>query len=429
MTIDTKYGSIIMRRILPTLLIISCSRGEAPSPPSTEKIIKEIVPTDTAEKEPETSSQTQKISIKEIGSIPFRKNHALLTLNGGLLSVGGHNDTVDLNEIKYLKDEYWVDIKWPETLQPRFDIAAASVGSEYLFFHGGVRLISVTKSKGDRLGNGAYVNIVTGDAITFSYLDNPNIPTPRSNHCAITSSDNKKVFVWGGENQGTALGDGSIYNTESNTWSYIPKSASTPPPRFGHACFRIDDNNILITGGDGQNSGPLSDSWVFNLEAGSWTEIKADQPPKRLSPCIGYDKLSKSLLYFGGSDPFDKNDGSIIDLENNTSTAASFKTALDAISMPVCASGDLVLDHGYEIENKGVFAILGDEKGINGDKSVKRRLVLYKDSESLEIDLSSVNTKIGNYYRWLNNSTLVFVNGTTSGNTPVESTILITIED
>src|SRR5437879_5053298 len=80
----------------------------------------------------------------------------------------------------------------------------------------------------------------------------------------------RDMIVWGGGSQSVWLGDGGIYNLESNTWSVTSRNGA-PAPRWFHGAVWTG-KEMLVWGGranffqantynDGARYDPDTDSW------------------------------------------------------------------------------------------------------------------------------------------------------------------------
>lgn len=106
------------------------------------------------------------------------------------------------------------------------------------------------------------------DGITNTSL--VNAPTRRSFHSAIWTG--KNMIIWGGRSP-QYLGDGSIYNPDSNTWQSLPQKNS-PTYRNGHATTWTGQEMIIYGGYPNTgfamyfpNTPPYSSPMVLNTDS------------------------------------------------------------------------------------------------------------------------------------------------------------------
>ena len=69
------------------------------------------------------------------------------------------------------------------------------------------------------------------------------------------------------------MGDGAIYDQESDTWSAVTNE-NAPSPRKNHAAVWTGSEMVVI-GGEGAN-GALSDSHAFNPSLNAWRPLEGN---------------------------------------------------------------------------------------------------------------------------------------------------------
>jgi len=113
----------------------------------------------------------------------------------------------------------------------------------------------------------------------------------------------------GGEFEDTIIENGRIHLGLINGPPYLGKwqmivTQPSPPPRYCHSlsCDRIN-NEVVLLGGqyyDGHSHHKRGDSWVFNCNTNTWTEIMGDKPPARSHTGVAYDNHTEKVYIFGG---------------------------------------------------------------------------------------------------------------------------------
>ncbi|XP_061565585.1 kelch repeat-containing protein [Cololabis saira] len=151
-----------------------------------------------------------------------------------------------------------------------------------------------------------YQPIVTGDK-----------PSPRSGHSACVMQQ-RYIYVFGGWDTPVCYDDMHMLDLGLMEFSAVKTSGKGPSPRSWHGSAVLSDTKFLIHGGYNGNNA-LSDSFIFDIENSSWTEVT---PPQLSVPraghsiiaietaCIGHfseegsdgGSGGKSLLVFGGGD-------------------------------------------------------------------------------------------------------------------------------
>jgi N-acetylneuraminic acid mutarotase len=157
-----------------------------------------------------------------------------------------------------------------------------------------------TDGSHESAGGGAY-DVATHH---WSTISGDGAPGPRQLHGAAFASGN--MFIWGGENAGTALGDGASYTTASDTWS--PMAAGAPSARREHVMVAAG-SKIVVWGGYGDDSMGTPDQYLSDgavLVNGAWMALNPSGAPsaRRFASAV---VSGTNVLVFGGyagSDPF-----------------------------------------------------------------------------------------------------------------------------
>ncbi|KAM6909432.1 kelch repeat-containing protein [Xenentodon cancila] len=151
-----------------------------------------------------------------------------------------------------------------------------------------------------------YQPIVTGDK-----------PSPRSGHSACVMQE-RYIYVFGGWDTPICYNDMYMLDLGLMEFSAVKTTGKAPSPRSWHGSAVLSDTKFLIHGGYNGNNA-LSDSFIFDIESSSWTEVT---PPQLSIPraghsiiaietaCLGHvseegrdgSSCGKSLLVFGGGD-------------------------------------------------------------------------------------------------------------------------------
>jgi tRNA wybutosine-synthesizing protein 3 len=92
----------------------------------------------------------------------------------------------------------------------------------------------------------------------------------RHRHAAARVGDN--IYVFGGMNQNTVLGDFHVLNTSSWEWKCIDSGGDMPSPRYSHSLAAIGQKLYLFGGRDARRA--YGDLHVFCLQTNTWTEQK-----------------------------------------------------------------------------------------------------------------------------------------------------------
>lgn len=155
------------------------------------------------------------------------------------------------------------------------------------------------------------------DLASDSWIELPSEggPSARSNHVAVVAPEQDKLIIFGGNasDDGLAfipLDDTWAFDLEAETWTQI-STTNTPSARLFHAATVASDDTILVFGGGDENAflGPFfRDLWALQLEAdgqsGAWTLLDdgLSGPPGTTWPDLHYDDAGERLLLWSGHD-------------------------------------------------------------------------------------------------------------------------------
>ncbi|XP_035531342.1 kelch repeat-containing protein [Morone saxatilis] len=153
-----------------------------------------------------------------------------------------------------------------------------------------------------------YQPIVTGDT-----------PSPRSGHSACVMQE-RKIYVFGGWDTPVCYNDMYMLDLGLMEFSAVKTTGKAPSPRSWHGSVVLSDTKFLIHGGYNGNNA-LSDTFVFDIDTNSWTEVTL---PQLSVPRAGHSiitmetaarhrfseededadagSVSRTLLVFGGGD-------------------------------------------------------------------------------------------------------------------------------
>lgn len=94
------------------------------------------------------------------------------------------------------------------------------------------------------------------------------------------------------------------YSYQDNAWEEFPREGSgSPVKRYWHqAAYLSEKGGLFVFGGDNGNT-YLSDSWLFETDALSWTRLRPEgSPPARIVGALVSSPAHGQLVLFGGLD-------------------------------------------------------------------------------------------------------------------------------
>lgn len=90
-------------------------------------------------------------------------------------------------------------------------------------------------------------------------------PSARFFH-SLTYIGGENVLLFGGKDvNGNYLGDTWVYNLNANTWTNKNPQGNKPSARAYHGMAYIGDGKVLLFGGSNGSEVYLGDTWVYNL--------------------------------------------------------------------------------------------------------------------------------------------------------------------
>lgn len=107
----------------------------------------------------------------------------------------------------------------------------------------------------------------------------------------------RQIYLFGG----SIRNDLWSYSLDQRQWTEVAVTGTRPPARLGHVTIFDPVRRRLVVFG-GQASGVFSDTWAFDIAAGSWRQLAADNagPSKRYGHSGVYDAARDRLVISHG---------------------------------------------------------------------------------------------------------------------------------
>jgi N-acetylneuraminic acid mutarotase len=112
-----------------------------------------------------------------------------------------------------------------------------------------------------------------------------------------------RLLLFGGSDETGQLNDTWAYDPEARTWTELKPTGGLPSARWAQGMAYDQVTRRLIMFGGRAESGPsLNDTWVYDPGANTWAQLKpaGALPLPRRSPAIAYDPVTRRLIMFGG---------------------------------------------------------------------------------------------------------------------------------
>lgn len=110
-----------------------------------------------------------------------------------------------------------------------------------------------------------------------------------------------RLVLWGGVTKsGSVSNEGAVYSLESNTWTMIPVTATTPAARTGHQATWTGQAIIVFSGRGATIADITSSGGILNLEDLTWSQIGTEMIIERLGHTTTWNGY-ENLVYGGKS--------------------------------------------------------------------------------------------------------------------------------
>lgn len=93
------------------------------------------------------------------------------------------------------------------------------------------------------------------------------------------------------------------YDLDRDTWEQMQPKRTPPYREFGKVAYDIESDQVILFGGNSGTIGePLGDTWAYDYDSDTWTEMSPEaSPPARSYAALAYDPVMDRVLLFGGS--------------------------------------------------------------------------------------------------------------------------------
>ena len=147
------------------------------------------------------------------------------------------------------------------------------------------------------------------DANTWMEVKPPAAPAPRSSNL-VYDAESDRIILYCGFNMSdpstTSMDDIWAYDFNTNTWMQMLAKG----PAGHHNCkmaYDSESDRVILFGGiDAFSYKVFQDTWAYDFNSDSWTEMKPDvSPPGRYAQFMTYDSKADRIIMWSGSDMAD----------------------------------------------------------------------------------------------------------------------------
>jgi PKD repeat protein/fibronectin type 3 domain-containing protein len=140
------------------------------------------------------------------------------------------------------------------------------------------------------------------DTNTWTNMNPATHPSLRFSHSMAYDAQSDRVILFGGWDYDHGyINDTWSYDYDTNTWMNI-NPATSPSARDGHGmAYDVQSDRITLFGGEEYLHGPCDDTWSYDYEANTWTNMDPPWSPSgRYDLAMVYDAQSDRIVIFGG---------------------------------------------------------------------------------------------------------------------------------
>jgi hypothetical protein len=226
--------------------------------------------------------------VNNTGAPSPRSRHVALWTGKFMLVWGGLNQSGLLNDgaLYDPATDHWMALVLSDPPEERKDAMAVWADDRALIWG----------------GTGATAELQTGGQLVFSSglpqawlgISTSNAPLARSHGTAVWAED--RMIIWGGQNNGSALGDGAAFCPSCDMWKEVSWT-NAPLARYDHAAV-WNGSEMFIVGG-ANASGDLASSSSYDPVTLQWRTLSGSGSPLARSELKAV-WAETEILVFGG---------------------------------------------------------------------------------------------------------------------------------
>jgi hypothetical protein len=174
---------------------------------------------------------------------------------------------------------------------------------------------------GGRTASGDRNEVWAFDLNTTTWLEltpaNGAAPAPRFTANGIYDPVDHEMIIWSGQGA-DFFNDVWAFDLTTNTWSQFTPPTPRPNIRYGTAAVFDPKARDLVTFAGFTDRGRFDDTWRFDVDGNTWTEISlSTHPEKRCLHTASYDARNHRMIIYGGQTNGPRGDIWAFDLRQN----------------------------------------------------------------------------------------------------------------
>jgi N-acetylneuraminic acid mutarotase len=136
---------------------------------------------------------------------------------------------------------------------------------------------------------------------TWTEMDPATSPSPRSYFAMAYDDESDRVILFGGSDAVGPLGDTWAYDVDTDSWTRLARGGGPEPRVYTAMAYDRETDRVILFGGvRGTEESPLDDTWAFDLETKTWTQLDAEGPSARGWHVMAADAETGAIVLFGG---------------------------------------------------------------------------------------------------------------------------------
>ena len=133
-------------------------------------------------------------------------------------------------------------------------------------------------------------------------------PSPRGYISMAYDSESRQVILFGGAtgdefDPANYSGETWAFDLTNQTWTEMkPLESPGPKGTTGSMVYDSESDRVILFGGTRTRNSTSRETWAYDYNTNTWTQMKARGPAKHLGAVIAYDAESDRVILFGGFD-------------------------------------------------------------------------------------------------------------------------------
>ena len=131
---------------------------------------------------------------------------------------------------------------------------------------------------------------------------------PRQGYVTLVDDSESQLMVMFGGQTGPCCSEATvsdrtwIFDATTNLWTLMPRGEGPSARAAVAMAYDRESDRMVLFGGGNHISLFLDDTWTYDANTDTWTEMTAEGPAKHLGARLAYDAESDRIILFGGWD-------------------------------------------------------------------------------------------------------------------------------